>query len=103
MNMNKSLEKSGDPDNFGSGINKLIVGSSETTEVLRTNRIHVVREELGVVPSGEYSRHRQQSRGDAMILAGQRRLQCVAADLALYVIGEKVNSQVINIFLKNLV
>ena len=42
-------------------------------------------------------------RGDAMILAGQRRQQCVVANLALYVIGKKVNSEVINIFLKNLV
>ena len=79
------------------------MGSSQTTEILRTNRIHVVHEELRGVPSGEYSRHRQQSRGNAMILAGQRRQQCVVANLAFYIIGEKVNSAVINIFLKNLV
>ena len=41
--------------------------------------------------------------GDAMILARQRRQQCVVANLALYVIGEKVNSEVIKIFLNNLV
>ena len=88
---------------LGPGINKLIVGSSQIIEVLRTNRIHVVHEELRGVPSGEYLRRRQRSRGDAMILAEQRRQQCVVANLALYVIGEKVNSEVINIFLKNLV
>ena len=79
------------------------MGFSQTTEVLRTNRIHVVHEELRGVPSGEYLRRRQQSRGDAMILGGQSRQQCVVANLAFYVIGEKVNSEVINIFLKNLV
>ena len=79
------------------------MGSSQTTEVLRTNRIHVVHEELRGVPSGEYLRRRQRSRGDAMILAEQRRQQCVVANLALYVIGEKVNSEVIKIFLNNLV
>ena len=67
------------------------------------NRIHVIHEELRGVPSGEYLRRRQQSRGDAMILGGQSRQQCVVANLAFYVIGEKVNSEVINIFLKNLV
>ena len=79
------------------------MGSSQTTEVLRTNGIHAVHEELRGVPSGEYFRNRQRSRGDAMILAGQRHQQCVVANLPLYVIGEKVNSEVINIFLKNLV
>ena len=79
------------------------MGSSQTTEVLRTNRIHVIHEELRGVPSGEYLRHRQRSRGNTMILAGQRRQQCVVANLALYVIGEKVNSEVIKIFLNNLV
>ena len=79
------------------------MGSSQTTEVLRTNRIHVVHEELRGVPSGEYLRRRQRSGGDAMILARQRRQQCVVANLALYVIGEKVNSEVIKIFLNNLV
>ena len=79
------------------------MGFSQTTEVLRTNRIHVVHEELRGVPSGEYLRRHQPSRGDAMILAGQRRQQCVVANLAFYIIGEKVNSAVINIFLKNLV
>ena len=84
-------------------IQALFMGSSQTTEGLRTNRIHVVHEELRGVPSGEYSHRRQRSRGDAMILAGQRRQQCILANLAFYVIGEKVNSEVINIFLKNLV
>ena len=41
--------------------------------------------------------------GDAMILARQRRQQCVVANLFLYVIGRRVNSEVIGIFLKNLV
>ena len=79
------------------------MGSSQTTEVLRTNRIHVVHKELRGVPSGEYLRHRQQPRGGAMILARQRRQQCMVANLALYVIGDKVNSEAINIFLKILV
>ena len=79
------------------------MGSSQITEVLRTNRIHVVHEELRGVPSGEYLCRRQQSRGDAMILAGQRPQQCVVANLFLYVIGKRVNSEVIDIFLKNLV
>ena len=79
------------------------MGSSQTTEVLRTNRIHAVHEELRGVPFGEYLRRRQRSRDDAMILAGQRRQQCVVANLAFYIIGEKVNSEVITIFLKNLV
>ena len=78
------------------------MGSSQTTEVLKTNRIHVVHKELHGVPSREYLRRRQQSRGDAMILAGQRCQQCIVANLALNVIGEKVNSEVIHIFLKNL-
>ena len=43
---------------FGPGINKLIAGSSQTIEDLRTNRIHVVHKELRGVPSGEYLRHR---------------------------------------------
>ena len=38
-----------------------------------------------------------------MILARQRRSQCVVADLAFHVIGGKVNSEMIDIFLKNLV
>ena len=79
------------------------MGSSQIIEVLRTNRMHVVHKELCGVPSGEYLRCCQRSRGNAMILAGQRRQQCVVANLALYVIGEKVNSEIINIFLKNLV
>ena len=41
---------------LGPGINKLIVGSSQIIEVLRTNRIHVVHEELRGVPSGEHLR-----------------------------------------------
>ena len=79
------------------------MGSSQTTEVLRTNWVHVVHEELRGVPSGEYSRRRQRSRGDAMTLAGQGHQQCVVVNLAFYVMGKKVNSEVINIFLKNLV
>ena len=39
---------------FGPGINKLIAVSSQIIEVLRTNRIHVVLEELRGVPSREY-------------------------------------------------
>ena len=35
-----------------------------------------------------------------MTLAGQRCQQCVEANLFLYVIGEKVNSEVMGIFLK---
>ena len=38
-----------------------------------------------------------------MILAGQRHPQCVVANLAFHVIGDKVNSELIDIFLKNLV
>ena len=41
---------------IGPGINKLSAGSSRIIEVLRTNRIHVVHEELRGVPSGEYLR-----------------------------------------------
>ena len=41
--------------------------------------------------------------GDAMILARQRCQQCVEANLFLHVIGEKVNSEVMGIFSKNLV
>ena len=41
--------------------------------------------------------------GDAMILAGQRCQQCVVANLFPYIIGKRVNSEVIGIFLKNLV
>ena len=65
------------------------MGTSQITEVLRTNRMHVVYKELRGVPSGEYLRCRQQSRGDAMTLAGQRRQQCVVANLFLYVIGKR--------------
>ena len=79
------------------------MGFPQTTEVLRTNRIHVLHEGLRGVPSGENLRRHQRSRGDAMILAGQRHQQCVVANLTLYVIGKKVNSEVVNIFLKNLV
>ena len=43
---------------FGSGINKLIADSSQIIEVLRTNWIHVVHEELRGVPSGEYLHRR---------------------------------------------
>ena len=35
-----------------------------------------------------------------MILAGQRRSQCVVADLAFHVIGDKVIYEIIDIFLK---
>ena len=38
-----------------------------------------------------------------MILAGQRRTQCVVANLVLHVIGDKVVSEIIDIFLKNFV
>ena len=38
--------------------------------------------------------------GNAMILAGQRRQQCVEANLFLYFIGEKINSEIMGIFLK---
>ena len=38
--------------------------------------------------------------GDAMTLAGQRRQQCVEANLLLHVIGEKVASEVMDIFSK---
>ena len=38
--------------------------------------------------------------GNAMILAGQRRQQCVEANLFLYVIGEKINSEIMGIFSK---
>ena len=79
------------------------MGSSQIIEVLRTNRMHVVHKELHGVPSGEYLHHRQRSRGDAMILAGQRHQQCVVVNLFLYVIGKNVDSEVINIFLKNFV
>ena len=65
--------------------------------------MHVVPEELRRVPSGEYLHRRQRSRGDAMILAGQRRQQCIVANLFLYVIGEKVNAEVINILLTNFI
>ena len=41
--------------------------------------------------------------GDAMTLARQRRQQSVEANLFLYNLGEKVNSEIINIFLKNFV
>ena len=37
----------------------LFMGSSQIIEVLRTNRMHVVHEELRRVPSGEYLRRRQ--------------------------------------------
>ena len=67
----------------------LFIDSSQIIEVLRTNRMHVVHEELRGVPSGEYLCRRQQSRGDAMILAGQRPQQCVVANLFLYIIGKK--------------
>ena len=43
---------------LGPGINKLIAVSSQIIEVLKTNRIHVVHEELCGVPSGEYLRRR---------------------------------------------
>ena len=76
------------------------MGSSQTTEVLRINGIHTVHKELRGVPSGEYLPRRQQLRGDTMILARQRRQQCIVANLPLYVIGKKVNSEVVNIFLK---
>ena len=33
-----------------------------------------------------------------MTLAGQRRQQCIEANLFLYVIGERVNSEVMGIF-----
>ena len=79
------------------------MGSSQTTEDLRTNRMHVVHEELHGVPSEEYLHHPQRPRGDAMIFAGQRHQQCVEANLLLHVIGEKVNSEVINILLENFV
>ena len=79
------------------------MGSSQIIEVLRTNRMHVVHEGLCGVPSGEYLRRRQRSRGDAMILTGQRCQQCIEANLFLYVIGKRLNFEVINIFLKNLV
>ena len=36
--------------------------------------------------------------GNTMILAGQRRQQCVEANLFLYDIGERANSELINIF-----
>ena len=36
----------------------LFMGSSQIIEVLRTNRMHVVHEELRGVPSGEYLRRR---------------------------------------------
>ena len=55
--------------------------------------MHVVYEELRgntcVAPLIE---------GDAMTLAGQRRQQCVEANLFLHVIGEKVNSEIVGIF-----
>ena len=38
-----------------------------------------------------------------MILASQRRSQCIVADLAFHDIGDKVISEIIEIFLKNLV
>ena len=78
----------------------LFMDSSQIIEVLRTNRMHVVHEELRGVPSGEYLCHHQQPRGNAMILAGQRRQQCVEANLFLYVIGEKINSEIMGIFSK---
>ena len=64
MNMSKFLKQSGEPGNFKSSIISdpvlinLFVGPSQIIEVLRTNRMLVVHEELHGVPSGEYLRHR---------------------------------------------
>ena len=64
MNMRKFLKQSGEPGNFEFGIISdpllinLFVGPSQIIEALRTNRMHVVHEELRGVPSGEYLRHR---------------------------------------------
>ena len=63
----------------------LFLDSSQIIEALRTNRMHVIHEELRGVPFGEYLR----LRGDTMILTGQRRQQCVVANLFLYVTGKK--------------
>ena len=39
-------------------LKNLLMDSSQIIKILRTNRIHVVHEELHGVPSGEYLRHR---------------------------------------------
>ena len=64
MNMRKFLKQPGEPGNFQFGIISdpllinLFVGPSQIIEALRTNRMHVVHEELRGVPSGEYLRRR---------------------------------------------
>ena len=63
---------------------------------------HVVHEELHGSLPGNTCVAGQWPRGDTMILAGQRRSQCVVANLAFHIIGNKVNFEVIDIFLKNL-
>ena len=65
--------------------------------------MHVVHEELRWSLLGNTCVAGQRPKGDAMILAGQRHSQCVVADLAFYVIGDKVFSEIIGSSLKNLV
>ena len=66
-------------------------------------RTHVVHKELRESLPGNTCIAGQWPRGNAMILAGQRRSQCVVANFAFHVIGDKVVSEIIDIFLKNLV
>ena len=79
------------------------MGFPQTTEVLRTNRIHVVHKELHGVPSKEYLRRRPTTEGRHNDSCRTETPAMRRGKLAFYVIGEKVNSEVITIFLKNLV
>ena len=90
-------------DHSGSSIHKLLQVLLRLLRFWGQSRTHVVHEELCRSPLGNTCVAGQRLKGDAMILAGQRRPQCVVADLAFHVIGDKVISEIIGIFVKNFV
>ena len=82
-------------------LKNLLMDSSQIIKILRTNGIHVVHKELRGVPSGEYLGHPpdrgQHNDSCRTETPAMRRGKLVPSRHR-----QKVNSEVINIFLKNL-
>ena len=80
---------------FGSGINEIVEDSFKLLRFWgQISSMSPTRNRVGFLPGN------QRIANDAMILARQKRKQCVKANLFLYDISERANSEIINIFVK---